>query len=148
MPTIRRQCRNCPAGYQVGRGLCWVCFRDPTLLDRFPAAPRGRKPTPPPARECRHCRVRVANGTRGLCRGCQADPAVKGRYAPLRDTGRPPKGDPTAHMTAAELDAVIAEEMARLPAWWAKHADWQRRLHRGSSADRLLYAIRRLQRRA
>jgi hypothetical protein len=75
-------------------------------------------------RECRHCKmVRWPQG-RGLCKTCFYTPGVRTLY-PFLPMGRPNewvlKGEGTSDdMTEAELDAVIAEQMACLPEWWDK----------------------------
>ncbi len=63
---------------------------------------------------CRHCRKGKVNRPRGLCWNCYYTPGVKALY-PITSkfaTKREP--------TAAELDAMVAEQMKpeNLPAWW------------------------------
>lgn len=61
---------------------------------------------------CRHCGERKVNRPRGLCWGCYYTPGVKEKYPVTCKTA--PRGEPTE----AELEAMIAEQMANLPPWW------------------------------
>lgn len=43
----RKICKNCgvkPAGRC--RGLCWGCYEDPDIKEKFPASQRGARPEP------------------------------------------------------------------------------------------------------
>lgn len=66
---------------------------------------------------CRHCQKRNVNRPRGLCWSCYHDPAIlplyppSSKYAPLSWLPEP---------TEEELDAIIAEQMQCLPAWWER----------------------------
>ncbi len=72
--------------------------------------------------KCLHCNIRKAKPgyTAGLCHRCSLDPEIralfpsKSKFNPNRhwQSGREP--------TEAELDAMIAERMKTLPAWWNK----------------------------
>jgi hypothetical protein len=65
--------------------------------------------------KCLHCRRnKPGHGNRGLCRGCWNDPRVRNRYREIRATG------PTGEPTEAEVEAMVAEQRNRLPAWWDK----------------------------
>lgn len=63
---------------------------------------------------CRHCQRRFSCKPRGLCSTCFADMSIREQHAPLKERPREP--------TEAELETMIAEQMACLPAWWDKEA--------------------------
>jgi hypothetical protein len=72
--------------------------------------------------KCRHCRyVRNTIG-RGLCERCHAVPGVKERYTPLPHPKRsnPPSED---SYTVEQVEACVAEQLQRLPRWWAAEAE-------------------------
>ena len=72
---------------------------------------------------CRHCCLPRSLGARRLCVTCYRDPAVRRRYATAHryPTEREDKG---ADMTAEEVEAVIAAQLAKgLPKWWAESAN-------------------------
>lgn len=67
-----------------------------------------------PTTVCRHCGKTCVPRCRGLCYRCYTIPDVLARY---------PRRVPWAYdhePTAAELDAMIAEQMTCLPDWWAE----------------------------
>ncbi len=70
--------------------------------------------------DCINCHVRKSfYGGRGLCRFCYDQPSVRRLYPKLE---RPA----LAGETAADLDALIAQQMKCLPAWWnAEHKNMQ-----------------------
>lgn len=61
---------------------------------------------------CRHCGKATSryNRRRGLCNRCYQIPSIRTQYTP--DKPRPHEP------TEAELDVMIAEQMANLPPWW------------------------------
>ena len=61
---------------------------------------------------CRHCSQPKVNRPRGLCWSCYYTPGVKELYPPTS------KYAPTGEPTAAEVEALIAEQSANLPDWW------------------------------
>lgn len=65
---------------------------------------------------CRHCRRpdRPAR-KRGICYHCGKDPAILALY-PKGKSGAKKKAEPEP--TAAELDLMIAQQLANLPDWW------------------------------
>lgn len=69
---------------------------------------------------CRHCQVKNANRPLGLCWTCYYKPGVRALYPSTSKYA--PKRHGSAHRepTEAELDAIIAEQMKCLPAWWNK----------------------------
>ena len=63
---------------------------------------------------CCHCGKRKANlRRRGLCWTCHQSASIR-KSQPSHKFA--PKGEPTQK----ELDAIIAEQMANLPKWWAR----------------------------
>ena len=65
-----------------------------------------------PRKLCLHCQKRGPNRPRGLCWICHADKAICAKYPPLvRYADRPEE-------TMADVEALIAEQMQNLPAWW------------------------------
>jgi hypothetical protein len=87
-----------------------------------PACPRSKKfpglcfaCRPAPAKVCRHCRRSAVSRPRGLCWGCYYAPGVKDLYPP---NSKFAKNHERREPTEAELDALIAEQMANLPEWW------------------------------
>lgn len=112
------QCRACPGGGKLRRGLCDSCYQ------RHLRAARGGKPnrTGP----CVRCGcVRILRG-RGLCWTCHADPEVRWRYA--RQDGLPEEDCnggydlPDEPTTAApgspeKLDVLAARYAARRRLW-------------------------------
>ena len=66
---------------------------------------------------CRHCPRRACR-PRGLCSVCYEVPAIRAMYA-RRPSRRKCDGP---EPTGAELDALIAEQMKNLPAWWTDEA--------------------------
>jgi hypothetical protein len=68
---------------------------------------------------CRHCRKNLACRPRRLCFRCHSDPSVRNLY-PSRNKFASYKSRGESDPTEAELDATIAEQMKRLPAWWWK----------------------------
>lgn len=68
--------------------------------------------------KCRHCpRRRGLGGARGLCQTCFKDLAIRKLYPA---TGR--YYGNRRDETEADLDAIIAEQMQCLPAWWAEES--------------------------
>lgn len=71
--------------------------------------------------KCPECRRRKPKaGCRGLCYVCHGDPAIRTRTAPISECGVRGAavmwyGDGTDEMTAAELDALIAEQYPTMP---------------------------------
>lgn len=82
---------------------------------------------------CRHCRSplsRPRGAGRGLCWTCYREPAVFVAYGTLpkgpdRESRRRLEVEPTE----TELAAIIAEQMARLPDWWAGECDREPRVY-------------------
>lgn len=80
--------------------------------------------------KCQHCPRLLSNRVgrgRGLCTRCYEDRAVRDLY-PRRKSGpkdcdTPPVDD---EPTEAELDALIAEQLKRLPVWWDEDCRAQR----------------------
>lgn len=76
---------------------------------------------------CLHCRQTRYIRARGLCELCWKDRTIRVRY-PARPSGVPagtarsPYRDPTA----AELDALVAQQSAILPPWWHHAEECQR----------------------
>ena len=69
--------------------------------------------------KCRHCRsTKRTIQARRLCSRCYLMPEVRERYGKLKTLPPPPRPEPTE----AELDAMIAEQMANLPPWWNEDA--------------------------
>lgn len=65
--------------------------------------------------KCVHCGLRRGQPRRrGLCERCYGDKDVRRLYR--RADGRYDQCEPTE----AELERMIAEQMANLPAWWPK----------------------------
>ncbi len=65
---------------------------------------------------CQHCgRSDLTIQARQLCSKCYVEPGIREQYAKLK-TKPPPPTQP--ELTEAELDAMIAEQMANLPDWW------------------------------
>ena len=61
---------------------------------------------------CLHCQKHAVNRPRGLCWTCYKDKAICEQYPPLvRYAGKPAE-------TMADVEAIIAEQMKNLPAWW------------------------------
>ena len=69
---------------------------------------------------CKHCGERVAGrGKRGLCNVCFANVEIRLLYPRLNGRkNRRWEQEPTM----AELEACIAEQRRRLPAWWQREA--------------------------
>lgn len=82
-------------------------------------------PTKVRTKSCLWCGARPGDRPPGLCARCHADPVIRSfaerpklprRKAPTgKRAGRPEVPDA---LTAAELDAMVAERMADLPPWW------------------------------
>lgn len=87
------------------------------------------------AGECRHCKKLRDLIARGLCRPCYKDIFVRLEYPRLEDPVRKRRDkfapSDTDRMTAAELDAFVAERYKSLPEWW--HAEEARK---GTDRDR------------
>jgi hypothetical protein len=65
---------------------------------------------------CRHCAVGSgSHRPRGLCTVCYRDVKIRLRY-PNKPRGGQEERDPTEE----ELEAIISQQMASLPRWWAK----------------------------
>lgn len=64
---------------------------------------------------CRHCRQRPGTKSRGLCWRCYADGSILGKYPRAND-------DAERHETAEEIEALVEEQMKRLPKWWDSEA--------------------------
>lgn len=71
---------------------------------------------------CKHCkRNKPAKGKRGLCQTCYGQPDIRALY-PVDAFRRPdiirglPKSD-------ADLDELVRQQMAKLPAWWKQETD-------------------------
>lgn len=77
---------------------------------------------------CRHCNCRKVNRPRGLCWHCYYTPGVRALY-PSTNKYAPHAARGITEPTEAELEAMIAEQMACLPDWWHKEAA---REHRGA----------------
>lgn len=63
---------------------------------------------------CVNCRNLRKIRTRGLCGRCYSFPTVRAAFPP------PPRSAAGREPTMAELDALVAEQMANLPDWWHK----------------------------
>lgn len=77
------------------------------------------------AHQCRECRrgIQLPRGAgRGLCERCYKTPEVRARHPSLAGGPARPRPAPRGEPTEAELDALIAEQMARLPEWWGREA--------------------------
>jgi hypothetical protein len=70
-----------------------------------------------------------ATQVRGLCSRCYEQRDVRALYPDGRSAPR------DHDVSEAELEAVIADQMARLPAWWEKEVERQRA--KGVNAARL-----------
>lgn len=87
-----------------------------------PAAPKPKvvpapEPNQAPRRPCRHCKDNPEGfGCRGMCWKCYKDPKVRTLYPGCKY--RPSGPEPTE----AELEGMIAEQMANLPKWWGRDA--------------------------
>lgn len=64
---------------------------------------------------CRHCERLRAIHARGLCSTCWSDRTIRARY-PLGKTGDCRRESASTHMTAAQLDELIAEWRPTMPA--------------------------------
>lgn len=73
--------------------------------------------------KCRHCGLRFACKPGRLCGACHGDPAVRACYPRLR-RGRRCSDAVGEDATAAEVEALVREQMACLPPWWWR--DWAR----------------------
>jgi hypothetical protein len=71
--------------------------------------------------KCRHCHHLRATIGRGLCEKCHAQPGVKERYPPLPKPQRP-KPPPEDSYTVEQVEQCVAEQLQRLPKWWAAEA--------------------------
>jgi hypothetical protein len=93
--------------------LCVKCHTNPACpgSKRHPGLCYGCRPvsTKP---KCRHCGTRQAARPRGLCFPCYGDPLIRELY-PTAGSKFATKGEPTE----AELEQMIAEQMATLPGW-------------------------------
>lgn len=77
--------------------------------------PRSNNPDRLP---CLHCgRNKSVTRVRGLCSKCYDDRDVRAQYPDGRSAPR--EDDPSE----AELEALIAEQMQRLPKWWAAEVE-------------------------
>ena len=65
---------------------------------------------------CRHCGAVRWVRARRLCSACYDRPAVRELYPSRRSRTSGFEREPTE----AELDALIAEQMRCLPAWWGE----------------------------
>lgn len=66
--------------------------------------------------DCRHCNRVRRLVSRGLCWLCNEDPDIRARYCKLSSLeAYMEREDQT---TEEELEAMIAEQMAKLPAWF------------------------------
>jgi hypothetical protein len=86
-----RSCRRCHRPCKRRQGVCWEC----SAGTRRRAYLRRRREN---WTLCPGCDQRRYPYARGLCRGCHADPALRARVAPLRNTrgGRPDLEDTDA----------------------------------------------------
>lgn len=84
---------------------------------------------------CKHCGgpPRWLAG-RGLCTPCHKNLEIRDQYPLLRPRNSSDDRDREYEPTEAELDALIAEQMRCLPAWWV--AEEQRRLETGGGPPR------------
>ncbi len=66
---------------------------------------------------CRHCNriLGRARSKRGLCIVCYRDDAIRVLYACCKTGPKPERHDDP---TEEELNAIIAQQMRCLPAWW------------------------------
>jgi hypothetical protein len=67
---------------------------------------------------CRHCGKNKQARRKGLCWGCSQKPAVRAMYRSESKHAPRETNDGAGRWTEAELDAMIAEQMANLPPWW------------------------------
>ena len=85
---------------------------------------------------CRNCGKPKVNRPRGLCWGCFYCLAIRERYAPLGALGEAgAKGHRDEEPTTEDLDALIAEQMKRLPRWWWSDVAEMERRERGGRGD-------------
>lgn len=78
---------------------------------------------------CRHCNQGRATRSRKLCYGCFQNTDIRELYPRSKrggvggTNGKPKNEEPTEE----ELEAIIAEQMKRLPKWWYRDAELMRR---------------------
>lgn len=65
---------------------------------------------------CLHCNQPRAISGRGLCTTCYTTPAIRRLY-PVIERGHIPR---YREPTEEEVEAMVAEQMKNLPAWWGK----------------------------
>lgn len=111
---------SAPACARCGeKPACVKSKLSPELCSRCGTVERAKKKLV----TCRHCQQCRQHKCRGLCAGCYYTPGVRGRYEPVGPHGaagaRGAEGEPTE----AELDAIIAEQMANLPDWWGDETE-------------------------
>jgi hypothetical protein len=87
-----------------GRGLCSACHKARS------ASGEERRVV-----VCLNCHSEATHQGRGLCSPCHKNKGVRARFPRLMRGDLPFEG---RDMTEAELDALIEEQMACLPAWW------------------------------
>jgi hypothetical protein len=73
---------------------------------------RQRRRTAERKAPCLHCGLRTGTRPRGLCPKCYDIGSVRERYPSASNYA--PRPEPTE----AEIEAMVAEQMACLPPWW------------------------------
>jgi hypothetical protein len=70
---------------------------------------------------CLHCaRTMGRLYARGLCSKCYRVRTVRALYPPRGEAGRAGAKGYEPEPTEAEVDALVAEQMANLPDWWSR----------------------------
>ena len=86
---------------------------------------------------CRHCGEHRREHARGLCQPCHRTPGVRDKYE-----SRQGKVNQFREPTAAEVEAMIAERMANLPAWYLRECE-TRDVGHSSDVERAEFARNR-----
>ena len=101
------RCKNCPERAARVRGFCTKCAKNnPPVGNPFIATAR-----------CGHCGLNPV-WSRRLCRHCHAVPEILALFPRLSHKDRKVIPDSNPDPTAAQLEAIIAEQMKSLPDWW------------------------------
>lgn len=94
----------------------------------------------PKVRQCKHCgRLRYI-GARGLCGGCYQSQGIRDLYPASECHVR--EDDRGNGLTEAEVEGIVAEQSANLPAWFYDDRKRQRVLDGDDSARRVGGALR------
>lgn len=102
-----------------GRSLCWQCYKNPEVRERFPAEKRVSARGSP----CRHCRTGKVNRPKGLCWPCYYTPGVREMYESTSKFARrgvidfngltPDAWKPTSELPGSEGKVRVLIERAR-----------------------------------